>query len=60
MKTVFFKGIGLVLVIVFLLLPLAEINSHTYTLGISNFNYACECFGCFSVPFDCNGLRIFN
>ena len=40
------------MIMVFLMIPLAEINSHTYTLGISNFNYYCGCFGCHAVPFD--------
>jgi len=35
-KNILFKAFALFMVTVLMALPLAEINSHTYTLGVSN------------------------
>ncbi|MCD2258774.1 hypothetical protein [Psychroserpens luteolus] len=36
MKSIIFKGFAALLIIVLLRIPLAEINNHTYTVGVSN------------------------
>lgn len=35
-KNIFFKGFTALMITLFLRMPLAEINSHTYTVGVSN------------------------
>lgn len=35
-ENIFFKGVTALMITLFLRLPLAEINSHTYTVGVSN------------------------
>ena len=42
-KNILFKAFALFMVTILMALPLAEINSHTYTVGVSN-NY--QSFAC--------------
>ncbi len=35
-KNIVFKGLTALMIVVFLRMPLSQINSHTYTVGVSN------------------------
>jgi len=51
MKSIVFKGFAALLIVLFLRIPLGEINSHTYTTGVSNdHSYDFGCFNCFYEP----------
>lgn len=53
-KNILFKALTILMVTVFLITLLTEINSHTYTTGICNFNSykpkgITDCFGIYNV-----------
>ena len=51
MKNLTFKGFAALLIVIFLRIPLGDINSHTYTVGVSNdYSYDFSCFNCFYAP----------
>ncbi len=47
---IIFKGFAALLIILFLRIPLSDINSHTYTIGVTNETENFGCFNCFYEP----------
>ena len=47
-------GLSILVSVVLTLQPLYQINSHTYTVGVSNFVFECGCYlisSCIAIPY---------